>query len=361
MAATRESIKVVNAGLDETEKGEIILRGVIDPESLHRLKVADYQREVLPLSTINQLMEAIKSGATLPDVDLGMRGGGYTERDEAYYLHNDVYIVDGLQRITAAMQLLRKGEGSPRLGATIHFNTEEKWERERFQMLNTSRVRLSPNVLIRNEKEKYTVIEMMHNLCFDKTFALYDRVTWQQAMQRHHLITAATYIKAAGRLHATFGPGKTSRVTELIPALQKTMNTVGRNVMRENVKTFFGLIDESWGLRSIAYKAGACYVKTTFLVTLADVLTEYKNFWKDTRLSIDANLRKKIASFPVTDPQVIQLASASGQARYILYQLMVNHINSGRRPGKGKLVPFKPATAVSPVGMEEELAEAAGE
>jgi hypothetical protein len=43
------------------------------------------------------------------------------------------------------------------------------------------------------------------------------------------------------------------------------------------------------------------------------------------------HLRRKIKQFPLNDPQVSQLAGAGGQANIILYQMLLKHINSGKR------------------------------
>ena len=71
----RESVKVLNGALDfwKDDQNTIILRGSIDPDSLPLLKVDEYQREVLPLSTIQEIMQGLQTGS-VPDIVLGMRG-----------------------------------------------------------------------------------------------------------------------------------------------------------------------------------------------------------------------------------------------------------------------------------------------
>lgn len=334
----RESVKFVNAALDETETKDIILRGVIDPESLFMLRIGDYQREVLTRVKIKELMVAVKE-KTIPDVDLGMRGGNYTERDGDIFLHDEVYIIDGLQRVTAAKELARGGDYVPRLGAIVHFNTDDKSERARFRMLNTTAAKLSPNVLLRNFRQDFTVIEMLYNLSMDSTFVLYNRISWGQCMQRHHLLSASTYCSVSARLHGAFGPGKAGNLTERMPSMQKTMNNVGRNIMRENTKTFFNLVDECWHLRTLAFKESAPYLRQSFLLTLAAVVSDHRNFWDNAQLVIDRGLRLKIAQFPLNEPAIAQLASSSGKSRLLLYQYWINHINSGKRTKR--LVPVK--------------------
>ena len=146
----RTSIKIIHAALDE-EGAEIVLRGVVDATSLTNLKVAEYQREVLPDRRISELMKALQGGG-VPDIQLGCRGGNWRSGSDAgtFYIQDDVYIIDGLQRCTAALRLLQKGI-IPRIGAMISFNTTEEMERKRFKALNLTRVKLSPNVTLRNQ------------------------------------------------------------------------------------------------------------------------------------------------------------------------------------------------------------------
>lgn len=78
------------------------------------------------------------------------------------------------------------------------------------------------------------------------------------------------------------------------------------------------------------------------------LLSDHHDFWKqpdEKQLFIEAPLRRKIAGFPITDPQVNTLAGAGGKSREYLYMLLRDHINSGRRTKRltsrlGDLVDF---------------------
>ncbi len=325
----RDSVKIISAALDEVEGGEIILRGVIEPGSLSLLQVGEYQREILPMSKISDLIKGMETGS-VPDIDLGMRGGNYSERDGAFYLKDPIYIVDGLQRRTAALAMMQGG-GSPRLGVVVHFNTNEVWERERFRMLNVSRVKLSANILLRNMRSEHPSVDLLFGLTHDKTFVLGNRVCWSQNMRREQLLTSVTFIKVVGQLHGRFKGTKSNRMEDLVPGMDKVMGLITRKCVRENTLAFFDLVDECWGLKSIVYKEGAIYLRDTFLQQLARVLSDHTTFWDDNKLVVSRELRKKIAQFPTNDPTVMNLAGASGKARTMLYQLIVDHINSGKR------------------------------
>ena len=326
------TIKVNHAALDETESGDIILRGVIDPGSLHELKVDDYQREIAPRTKIATLAKALRNG-TVPDVELGMRGGNFTSRKDSYYLHNDVYIVDGLQRVTAARYAIAEGiMESPAIGATIHFNTDKQWEMRRFKILNIDRTKLSPNVLLRNFREEIPAVAALCSLSKDKGFVLCRRICWSQRMKRDHLITARILATTAGVLHHRFGAGgKSNRIDEIAHGLQKIMDTVGRTTFRDNIKAFFNVIDECFGVRNIVFTEGSVHLRGTFLHSLAEVFTRHSVFWDGNRLSVDRATKKKLSSFPVTDPHVRDLAGSGTQGGKILYQLMVEHLNHKRK------------------------------
>lgn len=328
------SIKVIRGALDETPVGEIILRGVIAPESLRALQVDDYQREVLPLASINKLVKAFETGS-VPDIELGMRGQHVVERSPHFYLQDSTYIIDGLQRVTAAMRIVDRGSDIlPSVGAKIHFGTTVDWEREQFRILNQERLKLSPNILLRNWRHDYGAIAMLYSLSQDPNFVLGQRVAWSQRMLRKELITATTFAKIVARLHAHFGPGKSTRIDQVARGLESVQGVVGKQIMRGNVKTFFESVDNAYGIRRVQFKQGATFMKGAYLMSLARVYSNHTDFWRgdgERHLFIEASLQRKIAQFPYSDPQVVQLSSSGGKASEILYMLMVDHINSGRR------------------------------
>lgn len=324
-------VKIVHGALDLDDEGqEIILRGRLDLNSLETLLTDDYQREVLPTTTLQKILSGFSTGS-IPDIDLGMRGQRVQETEAGVFLLKDpVFIIDGLQRVTAAKKYLAEGN-NPRLGAIIHFGTTREWEIKRFHILNADRTKLSANVLLRNMKDDFEVVATLLLLSKDSDFVLGRRICWQQRMLRQHLISAVTFLKVVGALHSHIGPGKSNNVAELVPAIQKTMGVVGRNILRDNVRIFFEAVDECWDVRNIVYKEGAPYIRLSFMVCLAEIFSEHSTFWRDRRLFIEASWRKKLKLFPIGDPTVKQLASASGQARYMLKQLIIDHLNRGKR------------------------------
>jgi hypothetical protein len=333
----RESVRLTAAALDEIkETGDIILRGVVAPDCLRLIKADSYQREVLPISAVKGLIEAIKTGAKIPDITLGMRGGNFREDPKTgeFHLLDDVYVIDGLQRQSCALHVMQTGDNlTPHLGALIYCNTNFEQESELFKTLNTSRVKLSANVLIRNLREKNTAVECLLDLCEDATFLLYDRVCWQQRMRRHELITGGTLLHLVGCLHAGFALGLyETRWEKLANNLALMLQEkVRRRDFVKNIRTFFDVIETVWGIRSITYASGATYLHGSFLMSLAVVFARHRNFWtEDGLLIVTADLRRKLQSFPIADPMVKGL-SGGGRIKESLIQLLTDHLNSGRR------------------------------
>ncbi len=328
-------LKVFNGALDEFDRN-IVLRGVIDPATFSDIRVGEYQREEGTLSELGNLIAAIKTGQQLPDIEVGVRGQNYSDRNGAFYIEHDCYVVDGLQRLTAAKRVrLEDPTANIRLGALFHFGSNEAWERERFKVLNMQRRKVSPNILLRNEKDDSLSMQALINMTTsDKEFVLRDRVAWGQKMGRGELITALTLVKTLGMLHTHFGPGLSVKVEELVKSTDKTMEVLGPNVWRANVRTFFTTIEATFGLTAIAFRDLSPQIKGGFLRALAKTFADHQNFWSDNRLKIERSDLDKLRQFPVRDPGIISLVNGAGQVNAMLYARIVQHMNSGRKKNR---------------------------
>lgn len=363
----RPAIKVVNWALDDSplRGGTVILRGVIDTHTLVNLKVDDYQREKRPVTRASSLWQAYKSGQAVPDIELGMRGESYRNgQDGSLILVDDVFIIDGLQRVTAALNFIDTTAGDVRIGATIHFNTTREWERERFRVLNTQSRRVSPNVLLRNLRETHTGILTLYGLCNNtREFPLYKKVCWSQNMHREHLVTAAVMARVSAWLHRhVCGPPKDHAVDAVAIKLSEIGAKISLQQLRENIHAFFALVDECFGLQSVEFTTKASWIKGGFLLQLANVINDHTDFWRGDALQVNVDLRRKIAMFAVNDPSVTHLAGAGGSAQRLLYAMMVEHINRGKRTGMLQRRSSAPPKANDPVdeAFVEETPEAPG-
>lgn len=336
-----DTVQITSGALSEGEGPTgIVLRGEIAPDSLRCLKIDAYQREARSPKQLRGLIQAFTKGESVPDIELGMRGQRYRSKtaENDYMLQDEVYIVDGLQRFTAAMQAMRASPDiAPRLGATVFFNTNYDWERQRFTTLNSGRTPVAPSVHLRNLCDENNTLAMLHKLNEERRFALCGKVSWGQNMKRSDLVTARVFCHTVGRLHAHKSSGGRKQAFAMAEQLEKLSTTVGENILRDNVITFFDTIDDCWTLRSLQHKDLAVHTRSTFLFVLANVFSAHHNFWKnaaESRLFVDSDMRRKIGSFPLHEPAVAKLASSAGQAGEMLYQMLCRHLDSGKRSNK---------------------------
>jgi hypothetical protein len=191
---------------------------------------------------------------------------------------------------------------------------------------------VSPNVILRNEVQSQVVKALCAMSENDKEFVLRGKICWGQRMARGELLGALLTMRVIGMLHCHFGPGISSRVDEIVLSMDKTFGIVGANVWRANVREFFALIDQAFGIRNIAFRDLSPHIKGGFMVTLARILADHKTFWEEKRLVVGRHDIDKLRSFPIKDPGILDLISASGSKMIpLLYSRLVGHLNSGRR------------------------------
>lgn len=332
-------VRVLNGAVDiRNIAGEdrFILRGVIDPTTIQNIQVGEYQREAGSLSDLSKLIAAIKAGEQLPDVEIGIRGDNVKEIKGVHNIESDCFVVDGLQRLTAAKRVLDEmGMTFPlHLGALFHYSSSEEWERNRFKVLNLYRRKVSPNVILRNERVSEPVQALYNMSVSHDNFVLRGKISWGQKMGRGELVTALAALKAVGVLHNHWGPGLSSSLEQLVEATNKTFTIVGPNTWRANVRQFFYIIDQAFGLASISYRDLSPQVKGGFLRTMARVFADHQNFWDGEKLKIDPKDLAKLRQFPIRDPGILALVAGTGTVVEPLYVKLVEFLNSYRRTNR---------------------------
>lgn len=354
------AIQIYHGALDEGEDGDMVLRGVIDQaalgihpdspaliqqffhvsEGMHgSFMVGDYQREILSGKKHEELVRAFREVQRVPDVELGMRGRSFERSNGLFRLNDPVFIVDGLQRIASAREALRQSNDTLkiRLGATIYFDSTDPWERARFRTLNIDRTKLSPNVHLRNLRSTNKAVSALFDLTTRQSdFPLYNRIQWGQSAKRQEFLTALGLIVVLTMLHYRFGRAAKQTAAEAqARSLDETREDIGIRTLIANTKEFFRVIDTVWGIRQIAFKDRATYVKQSFLVVLAELFTRHPVFWEDKRLVVDRATCQKLEKFPINDPSVKDTVASSGAgSRRMLYQLLLDHVNRGRRTNR---------------------------
>ena len=331
-------IRIINPSIDDYEN-TVVIRGVVDNDSLQDLKIDFYQRELLPSKSRRQIANGLIAGDRLPDIVLGMRGDTFEMPSHtSLLLCAPVYIIDGRQRRDTILEYSANLTKNPRLGAVIHLNTTPDWERQEFHKLNQFQSKVSPNILLRNNKEDHAAVATLYGLTTaDKNFVMYGLVSWQQNMLKGQLITASTLLVVMLMLHGHLNGFPSTGLARTVPASDKLISRVGLPIFRENVKAFFSLLDECWGIKRVTFRGGAPWLRQTMMVVIARLLSNHQIFWKqpdDKRLVIPYLLKNKLSKFPMNDPEIVRLASTSGAGRLTLYLHLLNHMNSGKRTGK---------------------------
>lgn len=331
-------IRIINAALHENPNSPsaIIAQGMIDSSTLRFLQVDDYQRA---LEQRDDIWNALKEQTPLPAIEIGVRGSDYVSDGADMVIRSPAYIIDGWQRVGNARRLMDTIPDHPvRLLATVHFGTTYSWEENRFTEVNKNARKVSPNQHLRNMRDKNDAVMTLHSLSTNAPgFALHKKVCWSQNMGRGELISALTLCKASMILHGHKVSIQAGRTDNIALAAANAFNAVGGPVFRRNIMTFFGIIDECWPVNVIQYRHAATQIKSSFIYELARMFSRHPVFWEglsEGTLSIYADDRRKLAKFPITDKQVVSLAGSPGAARKILYQLLVDHMNSGRRTQK---------------------------
>jgi hypothetical protein len=327
-------VRVLNGALDESSDSSsgIILNGRLDSSTLRFLKVDSYQR---PLGDRADIFQALKDGLVVPNIEIGVRGQDFACDGDDFIIRSPAYIIDGWQRVGTALKILEHVPSHPiRIFGSLHFGTDEIWERHRFNSLNKNVRRVSPNLHLKNMRDANEALLLLYGLCFDDpSFPLFKRVSWSQNIQRGELISALILALVIQMLHGHRAASHGRSVENVDAALRTLISRVTKPTLRRNTQTFFALVNECWPFTQIEYRVSAPQVKGTFLTELARMLSRHPVFWEhnDNTLFVAADDRKKLSKFPINDPRVIQLAGSGGASRKMLYQLLVDHMNSGRR------------------------------
>lgn len=331
-------VKLKNAGLSEVD-GEIIAQGFIDPESMRQLKIGDYQREFLHRPTsgrLSQIERALNDGVRLPSIVLGMRGQSFSSKGDTMLLEDNCYIVDGLQRVFTCLRFAENHPDQAQnlvLGVEVRFNTTPESEKKLFHALNSFRTGMSGNVLLRNMRDENKAVLTIYGLSMSEpTSPIYKKVQWNQRMQRGELFSAIMMIAVGHALHTRSASASNGAVTAIATTLDNLIDeTYGYGDFRANMRTFFEVMDDCFSYSSIEFVQKATVIKGNFLTAIAKLFAGHTNFWNGSRLHVNAELRKKLASFPTDDLEVMRLASAGRMAMPILYKLLEDHMNKGKR------------------------------
>lgn len=324
-------VRIMQAGLEEAENGEIIIRGVLDQASLKNINMDWYQREPgFSEAHINEIIAALFSSSKLSDITLGMRGQRVRSEkgSDTYSLLDKCFCIDGGQRIYAsALAVKERPDLKIRLGVKVHLGTTEESENEMFCKLGTTQVKIAPSVLLRNRKKKSRASLLLLSVSKAPEFALKDRIAWDQRKTCHELMAGFTLARIVGALHAhQVGGLKGSKIYELLASLDALVDKIGEDNVRTNVIRFFDVIDRCWTIRQLSggRQEARPHLKPVFLQAIASLFSKYSEFWDGTpRAEFYCNDRfaKKLKSFPMSKYVTPQIA-----VKEIIYEVLRKHL-----------------------------------
>jgi hypothetical protein len=332
---------LVVGDLDEDEQGEVIIRGYITKESIVLMHTGPYQRSAnFSPSKTRKLVKAIEAGKIrrFPDVILGMRGHRWDSVNRGIALRDPVYLIDGVQR-TFAWKLASDDHPDKTwgLGVKVYINTTQDIEAAMFRDLNTGHTAMAPSVILRNEKEHSRVAGMLFGLSHQEDFALRNRVAWDQSYNRSvngDLLRGAVMLHILRALHShkLQGVGRGSRggsgILDVLRSTDSQIDSIGLMKARENLVTFFDVVDQAWGIRN--YTTGMpAHMHWGWLNTLARIFSDHTEFWRDDGTfrvpsTLLSNLKTKVDP---ADEALATQARGNKSAREVLYTILVKRIN----------------------------------
>jgi hypothetical protein len=335
-------IKLRYGMLVKPQQDRQVIRGELEPETLADLETDWYQRGKVNPKKIKELMDGIENNSdNIPDLTLGMRGTKYEIANDGVILHDPVFIIDGLQRWTASMLLMeRPVKFLPYLGIKAFVPSDINFELGMFRDLNSKRTSMSASVLLRNEKEYSRVAATLWGLSQDEKFALNGRVAWDQQVDKTmngQLIRGIVLLDVIFRLHSHVDTVVFQRgnVIKRIYALEKNIDAIGLQRARENLTTFFNIIDECWGITGAQLRYNETFLTQGWLMALAKLLSDHREFWRDDLdLQVPANHMRDLKRIKWSDPKLEMLARGNATSQEHLKSAFLDIMNKGKSTGR---------------------------
>jgi hypothetical protein len=334
-------IRIFNCALehDDHDFNSDVLRGTIDQTYIRLLKSDWYQRqEGFSEKEIRELVELYFQHEKVPDVIVGMRGHRYRKEDNDFWLQDPCYVIDGVQRLLAARVALHsRPDLKLRIGAKLFLDTTSESENALFCKINATQQRVSASVLIRNKYKVSNASRLLYDLGSNTSFALKDRIGWDQKLSPGQSMGGFGLACIAGALHMHKGSTPAGRAYDLLEGLDNVVVKISEETFVKNLITFFDVVDECWSIRGD--KNSKC-LKREFLSVLARLLSSYETFWDAEDLFIAEKYMKRLSSFDIgsINNQVKQMTKSNRDVKDVFFEVLRNRLKldafSGRRSPK---------------------------
>lgn len=296
--------------VDSPSNTEIVaMTGEIEWDSLSRLAIPDYQREEIP-KQIQKIYEAAFNLEPVNPIEICSRGTDFDlankgKNSQKLVLKDNVFIIDGQQRRSAFMKIFREGahDKVSKLRVTIYLGTTERWESERFNIVNFMPIKVSSSVFMKNQRLNYQSVDILYRLTQVRESALYGKVQWTQAKNRQNIFTSLVYGSAVGCMLANREIKATKN--ELPKRLEELLEKYGEESFRDNALTMFELYNEIWNINSFTFSDKVIQAKGNFVRAFGLFLGQHEEFWRHTEsgrgLLVPSRVTEKLKRFPVED------------------------------------------------------------
>lgn len=302
-------LEILNATSIIAMSGRQVVYGFMRPADLQRLDVPDYQREILPVTSVKEWVEAYRCGE-VPALDLGCPID-WSERFGNTIKVTRANVIDGLQRISAAKEVANSHLGGFVVPVCVYIGTTEEWEKKRFAQLNGNRRQVGPNVLLRNVKESNAAVAVLYRLSLpDSGTLLQSKVQWTQSPVSGNLLTAVSLLKVAASLHAHLGGSMhDTKVPRLSWALHDVVTEMPEDIFAENVTTFFQVLQAIRDFSRLKKSTGVIQLRLGYLLSLARLFSSYRTFWDDQRLAVTESVQSALADITFDSFQKEEVSS----------------------------------------------------
>jgi hypothetical protein len=323
-------VRILKANVEDDDiTDQMIIRGVLDQETLKNIHIAWYQRESgFSDGHINEIIGAYFEGKRIADITIGMRGQRIRSKGDTYALLDKCFCIDGGQRLYAAAAATReRPDLKIHLGVKGYLGTNEEFENDLFCQLGTTQVKVGPSILLRNKKKKSTASALLQTISANPDFALKERIAWDQRKSRHELMMGFSFAAIVGALHSHLGSGlKSYRPYDLLNGLDAVVERIGQENVQTNCIRFFDTIDKCWSIRQLsgARSEARPHLKPGFLKTLARLFSRYTDFWDgDDRFEFYCGDKfiKRLRSFPMA-----KFIQPTGNSPLVVYELLRKHL-----------------------------------
>lgn len=339
------SIRIVEAAVGTGRiqgRTAAVMRGKIPSDFFSALTIPDYQRQVMEDRKADEIYEALgPEGTGVPDdILVCVRHDNYDAQGANEFvipLTGDIVILDGHQRYAAAMERLAQGQKTDDFGIKIFFGTTVEEEILTFYQLNRKQTKVSTQVLLRNFGTNAAIEALIELEASDPSFP---RIQWNQRKKAGEVITAHMLYEIAAILH---GRPRGGEIENLLEWLDDVTDLVGTEILVENVRTFFKIVQKCFGEGKkehgeiVANDKKKYMYRLPLLLALARVFAWHENFWAARQpyvLKPRAEDVRKLGTLPA---RTVERDIVRTNATSELIEDIIKYMNS-QREGDKKLV-----------------------